>query len=71
MKIKTIISMLFILVVTILYFFGVCDWDLPMYLLCVGVAALFMFVFIRQQKRYDRLHEGLDKELQKHKTMTD
>lgn len=57
MKIKAIISLLFIIATTGLYFLGACEWDLASYILCVIVAILFMMIFIKQQKKYDELNE--------------
>lgn len=60
MKVKTIVSILFILVVTILYFFGFCQWDMPIYILCIAIAITFMAVSLRQQKKYHVLLERQD-----------
>lgn len=55
MKTKTIVSILFLLIVTALYLFGVCEWDLATYISCVGLTLIFMAIFIQQEKKYGAL----------------
>lgn len=52
MKIRTIVSALFLVAITILYFFGFCKWDIWLYLLGVLATVVYMLIFIRQQKKY-------------------
>lgn len=60
MKVRSIISAIFVLVVTILYFFGFCKWDIWVYLLSIACAILFMLVFMKQQKRYNELMNNIE-----------
>ncbi|SKA04058.1 hypothetical protein [Anaerorhabdus furcosa] len=55
MKIRTIISSLFLICITILFYFGYCEWDVWFYISSVLITVVFMFVFIRQQKKYTEL----------------
>lgn len=55
MKIKISISALFLISITILYFFGFCKWDLSLYLLGVFAVIIYMMIFIIQQKNHDHL----------------
>lgn len=60
MKIRTIISTIFIVVVTILYFFGFCEWDIWAYLLSIICTILYMLIFMRQQKKLNDLESQVE-----------
>lgn len=55
MRIRIIVSSVFVAITTGLYFLGVCQWDLWIYLLSVLCAITYMCIFVRQQKKYDYL----------------
>ena len=57
MKIRTTISVLFLIVITVLYFMGFCEWDIWMYLISVLAVIVYMLIFIKQQKKYSNLLE--------------
>lgn len=63
MKMKAVISFLVIVVATILYSFGICEWDLWIYIACIAVVILAMIVFTIQEKQYQTLR---DKKKSKH-----
>ena len=60
MKIRTLISTIFMIVVTILYFFGICQWDIWVYVLSIACALIYMVIFTMQEKKYDRLLERIE-----------
>lgn len=55
MKTRIILSALFLIVFTVLYFFGICKWDFWVYLIGVLATILYIFIFIRQDKKYEKL----------------
>ncbi|MEG0164879.1 hypothetical protein [Anaerorhabdus sp.] len=61
MKIRTIISALFLIIITILYFFGFCEWDIWVYLFGVLATIIYMLIFIKQQKKYTKLLDQKEK----------
>lgn len=54
MKLESLVSAIFVLVTTILYFIGTCRWDLWVYLLSIVCAILFMLIFLEQKKSINR-----------------
>lgn len=60
MKVRSIISAIFVLAVTILYFFGFCKWDIWVYLLSIACVILFMVITMKQQKNYNTLIDKIE-----------
>lgn len=60
MKVRSIISAIFVLAVTILYFFGFCKWDIWVYLLSIACVILFMVATMKQQKNYNNLIDKIE-----------
>ena len=57
MKRKTMISVLYLIAITTLYFSGFCEVDIWVYLLGVIAIVVYMFLFVEQQKKIDTLDE--------------
>ena len=60
MKIRTIISAIFVIAVTILYYFGFCKWDLWVYLASIICTVLYMLIFMKQQKTWNKLTKQME-----------
>lgn len=55
MKSKVIISLLVLLAITILLYFGICEFDLPAYLIGICCILLFLVVSWKQEHTYKKL----------------
>lgn len=59
-KIDYLVSAIFLICITILFFLGTCRWDKWVLILGVAVVAVVVAIIVKQTKKYNELEEELE-----------